>query len=244
MTLDLYVSLSANRVPKVHSLHRRARVLSRREFFHTMACAMLALPAGRWRHASVPSREQTLRLLAVIEPRRVQLRDGFRFGIAEGARSAALFGWKVEALDEGGEVDLDAQPHAIVLAAPGRLPTAFVRLPVLRLVCENAPDDGSFLLAPCDAQKAAWLPSLSRYGAEQLNDRYRSVTGTPMTSDAWLGWFAVKLLVESALRTRSTEPDTLRAHLADPDARFDGHKGEPLRFDAARRLVQPLYQKE
>ena len=220
-------------------------VQSRRNFLETVFAATLAIPALRWPRAGVPSvRQKVLRLVAVIDPERAELLRGYAFGVTEGARSAALFGWKVESLDDVRAIDPGGEPHAIVLGVPGRLPAWAAQLPVLRLICDDARDAAGFQLAPCNTRKVAWLPTLSRYGAEQLNDRYRSATGTPMTSDAWLGWFAVKILVESALRTDSTEPDDLRAQLADPATRFDGHKGQPLYFDRRRRLVQPLYKRE
>jgi hypothetical protein len=61
-----------------------------------------------------------------------------------------------------------------------------------------------------------------------------------MTADAWCGWVAVKAIAEAALRARSLAPadvaDALRA------LRFDGHKGQPLYFDARQQLVQPTYE--
>jgi hypothetical protein len=65
--------------------------------------------------------------------------------------------------------------------------------------------------------------------------------GTVMTGDAWLGWFAFKVLVESVLRVNAADSRAVTAYLARRDTRFDGHKGAPLYFDADRRLVQPLY---
>ncbi|MBA3232047.1 MAG: hypothetical protein H0T05_04445 [Acidobacteria bacterium] len=88
-----------------------------------------------------------------------------------------------------------------------------------------------------DPRVVAWHPSLFRYGAAELNDRYRKQTGGPMTSEAWLAWFAVKALVDSALRA----PDAPRCQ-ALAGTRFDGHKGRPLVFDPTTRVLrQPLY---
>jgi hypothetical protein len=82
-----------------------------------------------------------------------------------------------------------------------------------------------------------WHPSLARYGAKDLNDRYRKQTGEPMNAEAWRAWFAVKALVDSALR--AAEADRCRAL---GRARFDGHKGRPLLFDPDTRVLrQPLY---
>jgi ABC-type branched-subunit amino acid transport system substrate-binding protein len=87
-----------------------------------------------------------------------------------------------------------------------------------------------------------WHPSLERFGAEQLNQRYERRYGRPMDSDAWAGWIAVKILAESALRAHATTSGALQRALTDPRAQFDGHKGRPLVFDARTgELRQPLY---
>lgn len=83
--------------------------------------------------------------------------------------------------------------------------------------------------APGTAVPVAWHPSLRRYGAAQLNERFQARTGRGMDEDAWYGWIAVKLALESALRGRPLG-----------EARTDGHKGEPLEFRDGR-LHQPLY---
>jgi hypothetical protein len=52
----------------------------------------------------------------------------------------------------------------------------------------------------------------------------------------------MKILAESALRARGQTPSALARALADSKARFDGHKGRSLAFDATTGvLVQPLY---
>ena len=84
-----------------------------------------------------------------------------------------------------------------------------------------------------------WQPGLERFGAGELNERFRRQARRPMTADAWCGWVAIKAIAEAALHARSTAPadvaDALRV------LRFDGHKGEPLYFDDRQRLVQPSY---
>lgn len=97
-----------------------------------------------------------------------------------------------------------------------------------------------------DTQRAtvvAWAPTLERFGASQLNDRYvRANGGAPMTSDAWLGWMAVKVVWESALRAKSGNAADVAAYLARKSTEFDGHKGRPLSFRAwNHQLRQPLY---
>jgi len=84
-----------------------------------------------------------------------------------------------------------------------------------------------------------WQSDLQRFGAGELNERFRRQAGRPMTADAWCGWVAMKAIAEASLHARSTAPgdvaDALRV------LRFDGHKGEPLYFDDRLRLVQPVY---
>jgi ABC-type branched-subunit amino acid transport system substrate-binding protein len=87
-----------------------------------------------------------------------------------------------------------------------------------------------------------WHPSLERFGAAQLNDRFRARFGAPMDGAAWAGWMAVKVLWEASLRARTTEGAGIRAYLARESTQFDGHKGWPLSFRAwDRQLRQPLY---
>ena len=87
-----------------------------------------------------------------------------------------------------------------------------------------------------------WHPSLERFGAGQLNDRYRARFGGEMDGPAWAGWMAVKALWEASLRARSTDPAALRTYLERGATQLDGHKGWPLSFRARdRQLRQPLY---
>jgi ABC-type branched-subunit amino acid transport system substrate-binding protein len=89
------------------------------------------------------------------------------------------------------------------------------------------------------AEIADWHASLKRFGAEQLNQRYRERFGSPMEPLAWTSWMAVKAAAEAALRGAYT-PAELSRRLATFG--FDGHKGVRLRFRPAdHRLQQPLY---
>lgn len=89
---------------------------------------------------------------------------------------------------------------------------------------------------------AIWSPALERFGASQLNDRFRARFHLPMDGAAWAGWMAVKILWESALRARTVQPAALAAHLEAERTEFDGHKGWPLSFRPGdHQLRQPLY---
>ena len=88
-----------------------------------------------------------------------------------------------------------------------------------------------------------WHASLERFGAEQLNQRFRRRFNAPMDSDAWAGWFAMKIALDLALHAHTASPSALLAQLVEPHASFDGQKGRPLRFDPdSHRLLQPLYR--
>lgn len=92
------------------------------------------------------------------------------------------------------------------------------------------------------ASAALWHPSLERFGAAQLNDRFRARFAREMDGAAWAGWMAVKVLWEAALRTRTTDSERLRLYLESDRTQFDGHKGWPLSFrQSNHQLRQPLY---
>ena len=87
----------------------------------------------------------------------------------------------------------------------------------------------------------AWHPTLTRFGADTLNKRYRARFHAAMSSDAWCGWFAVKCAWEAALKSNAATTASLIEYLEQPTTRFDGHKGVALSFNAAHRLQQPVY---
>lgn len=92
------------------------------------------------------------------------------------------------------------------------------------------------------ASAALWHPSLERFGAAQLNDRFRARFAGEMDGAAWAGWMAVKVLWEASLRARTVESAGIRAYLERDATQFDGHKGWPLSFRAwDHQLRQPLY---
>lgn len=188
----------------------------------------------------------TLRIGTVTGAADQDIDAGLRFGAQEAARSAALFGWRVQRIPLAATRSLDGNNlHALVIGThAGAVPDD---IPIVSLTCEESARD-SFVIADCNHSRASadervelWHESLQRFGAEQLNDRYRGAVGQPMTTSAWLGWFAMKLLAESALRTQSVDAHALTDYLSNPATQFDGHKGAPLRFDSRRRLIQPAY---
>ena len=86
---------------------------------------------------------------------------------------------------------------------------------------------------PAEAEVVDWHPSLYKFGATQLNQRYRERFGSPMDGAAWASWFAVKAAAETALRKALERIGT---------SGFDGHKGVRLRFRPEDHVLrQPLY---
>lgn len=234
--------------------------LSRRRFLVAMAGAVAS------------AREQRVVLRVGFAPgaSTAEAERGARLGAEEAGRAASLFGGSVELLvDADPRALLDARAAVLV---GGFDDAACARLAALaagrgpRAVVLNVGAPGDALRATCrphlfhvaasDAMRRAardaagsgggevalWHPSLEKYGAAQLNDRYRARFGGAMGGAAWAAWMAVKVAAESALRARSAEPAALAAHLARPGVRFDGHKGRPLIFGAGdHQLRQPLY---
>ena len=92
------------------------------------------------------------------------------------------------------------------------------------------------------ADVTAWDPRLERFGAAQLNARFRARFRRPMNAAAWAGWFAVKVAWEASQRARSTEAQAITAYLERDGTQFDGQKGVPLSFRRwDHQLRQPLY---
>ncbi|HEV7509172.1 MAG TPA: hypothetical protein VGS07_30125 [Thermoanaerobaculia bacterium] len=88
-----------------------------------------------------------------------------------------------------------------------------------------------------DLHVADWHSGLMKFGAEELNVRFRRRFGQPMDERSWHGWVAVKCAVELALRYPGGDP---RERIGD--LRLDGHKGMMLSFDPQdRHLIQPVY---
>jgi hypothetical protein len=89
---------------------------------------------------------------------------------------------------------------------------------------------------------AGWHDSLERYGAGQVNDRFRAQFGGVVGEREWAGWLAVKIAWEAAQRAPSGDAHALAAYLTRDDVIFDGHKGLPLSFrPRTHQLRQPVY---
>ena len=50
-----------------------------------------------------------------------------------------------------------------------------------------------------------------RYGAPQVNGRFERSFNRRMNSKDWAAWIAVKSILESIVRTKSTETNTIKS---------------------------------
>ena len=113
---------------------------------------------------------------------------------------------------------------------------------VFHVEASNAMYESARKLAPPGSEIALWSARLEKYGASQLNDRFGAAEGAPMRSGDWAGWFAIKAIWESFLRTGKADAVTIARHMSTDGVTFDGHKGAPLSFRTwDHQLRQPLY---
>jgi hypothetical protein len=171
---------------------------------------------------------------------------GIRFGTAEVVHTARLVGREVEVAPQTEARPAPAHIHTSsdevsISGRSGATGDASCRLQLRPTIAQREAALARGLAAaselPPGARVVEWHPTLVRFGAAQLNERFTRATQQPMDADAWVGWLAVKALAEAMLRTSNGDLcATLRRQA------LDGHKGETLRFDAVSgRLRQPLY---
>jgi hypothetical protein len=196
--------------------------------------------------------------MAILEGGDADRLDGALLGLEEARHAAALFGGDVQlttisepagagysAIIGDGDTERCARLARITL--------------VMNVSCTNDDLRGAqcaptlFHVAPSDAMlkdavkgaggdATAWDPSLARFGADTLNQRFRARFGRAMTASAWTSWMAVKILWEASLRAKSAESAAMARYLSLETTQFDGHKGRPMSFRAwDRQLRQPLY---
>ncbi len=79
-----------------------------------------------------------------------------------------------------------------------------------------------------DLEPVAWHWTWEHNGAPQVNSRFdKKSGGRHMEGPDWAAWIAVKMIVQSALRTRSTDFAKQRDFILG-DNGFDGDKGLPV----------------
>ncbi|MGO9049992.1 MAG: amino acid ABC transporter substrate-binding protein [Xanthobacteraceae bacterium] len=81
------------------------------------------------------------------------------------------------------------------------------------------------VIGSIDLESVAWHWTWERHGAPQVNSRFeRKSGGRHMAGGDWAAWMAVKMIVQSALRTESADFSRERAFILG-DGSFDGDKG-------------------
>lgn len=218
--------------------------------------------------AAIPSlQHDSLTLGILINTPATGFDDGVRMGLSEASRAAVLFGRKPmtiarakyitglidagssvivgsRAYDEAAGIARECRSHGIVYLNCGARSDGF-RNECNEFLFHVEASDSMYANAANAAPHSTiklWDSSLEKYGAAQLNDRFRSTFNRPMDGAAWCGWFATKAVWESLLRMKGKGAMGIRDHLLLDTTQFDGHKGAPLSFRVAdNQLRQPLY---
>ncbi|MDB4947599.1 MAG: hypothetical protein JWM27_248 [Gemmatimonadetes bacterium] len=103
-------------------------------------------------------------------------------------------------------------------------------------------DRGSAAATLHSVHVASWVGTLERFGADQLNQRFRQASGRAMDEAAWAGWVAVKAAWDAAARGQAQDAAGIAAYLSSDRAEIDGQKGWPLSFRPwDHQLRQPMY---
>ena len=90
-------------------------------------------------------------------------------------------------------------------------------------------------------QAGSWHWAWERHGAPQLNQRFERHAKRRMQGPDWAAWAAVKSIVESVLRTKSTEFETVGAYLRSNRLNLDAYKGNPVSYRSwDNQLRQPV----
>jgi hypothetical protein len=213
-----------------------------RSVFTTAAAAALAglAPAGS---AKTGPQARRISLGLLLDPATPEGR-GASLGVEEARRVGELLHVEIAAAPTSDFVLIGAAPprqeaKALFLAVSGGAGPAgpegtawnVTSSPAFRQQALNRHADRK------DLRAVDWHSGLMKFGAEELNVRFRRRFDQPMDERSWHGWVAVKCAVELALRYPGGNPKERIGEL-----RLDGHKGMMLRFDPQdRHLVQPVY---
>ena len=71
----------------------------------------------------------------------------------------------------------------------------------------------------------AWHWTFERFGAPQLNQRFRRLAGRDMASEDWAAWVAVKSIVEAVTKAGTSERTAVGQALRYPNLYVDLYKG-------------------
>lgn len=89
------------------------------------------------------------------------------------------------------------------------------------------------------AKAQAWHPDFVKFAARDLNKRFKKSHGQTMDDAAWAGWAAIKMVSDTIVREKMTEPAELLNYLKN-DLAFDGQKGLKMSFRETGQLRQPV----
>ncbi len=211
--------------------------IHRRDFLRSLLAAGALAGAGRLSFAQ-PARGVSLGLL--LDPETPEGR-GASLGLDEAHRVGELLHVEITSGPISSFALIGLEPptegtKAVFLAAATPTPSSGLAWDVTSSPAFRRRALDSFK-DPKDLRVADWHSGLMKFGAEELNVRFRRRFGQPMDERSWHGWVAVKCAVELALRYPGGDP---RERIGD--LRLDGHKGMMLSFDPRDgHLVQPVY---
>jgi ABC transporter substrate binding protein (PQQ-dependent alcohol dehydrogenase system) len=80
------------------------------------------------------------------------------------------------------------------------------------------------VIGSIDLEPTAWHWTWEHNGAPQVNARFAKLAGRHMEGADWAAWIAVKMVVQAALRTHSSEFEPQRKFILG-EGSFDGDKG-------------------
>jgi ABC transporter substrate binding protein (PQQ-dependent alcohol dehydrogenase system) len=90
-------------------------------------------------------------------------------------------------------------------------------------------------------QATSWHWAWERHGAPQLNQRFEKHAKRRMQGPDWAAWAAVKSIIESVIRTRSTDFKKVQTYLLSDKLNLDVYKGAPASYRLwDNQLRQPI----
>ena len=76
----------------------------------------------------------------------------------------------------------------------------------------------------------SWHPGHESWGATQIQRRFEKANQRRMTDNDYNAWLAMRVLGEAVSRTKSADPNTLKAFIQSEDFEVAGFKGQALSF--------------
>lgn len=150
---------------------------TRRDFLKGLLAAVLV----------APKTETCAVQVALLLPEGTSAHRGALLGFEEAKRTADLLGVTLRRTTTAGDVTIGP-------AAPANEPRTLFLVTGIPKAAPPRPrvfyvSSSSRVRQQAKGLRAVdWHPDLYRYGAEQLNERFRRRFGRPMDEDAWHGW--------------------------------------------------------